>query len=116
MNYELAKQLKDAGYKQKNVGMFVYKNDKGHIGEIAGGRYFNNEDIKEEDVYYQPTLSELIEACGDGFYILRKLSTGFVAEDAAYDKTLGQGKTPEEAVAKLWLKLDEKEENNILGR
>jgi hypothetical protein len=63
--------------------------------------------------FYVPTLSELIEACGEMFGSLVK-STHFGAtmwlahsRNARPAKTEG-GSTPEEAVARLWLALNKK--------
>lgn len=92
MNYELARQLKEAGFPQDGIGQFV--------------------DTK----LASPTLSELIEACGDDFDGLMpqrrvKNSLGkFVAMKDRYESLSDCffGETPEEAVAKLWLKLNKK--------
>jgi len=83
MNYELAKKLKDAGFPVKKFGYAP--------------------DILEGD-FVSPTLSELIEACG------RKLTitdTGpnWRAWSHLDPESDCDGKTPEEAVANLWLKL-----------
>ena len=56
MNYELAKQLKDAGFPQGEYPFYVKD-------------AFNH--FKKEIVYY-PNLSELIEACeGDYFELIK---------------------------------------------
>lgn len=62
-----------------------------------------------------PTLSELIEVCGDRFFSLetddRTESNKWIAMrggDWETKEKIGIGKTPEEAVAKLYLKLKEK--------
>ena len=58
---------------------------------------------------WKPTLTELIEACGDGFGGLYKDEL-----DRWYARYKNEaikifiGKIPEEAVAKLWLKLNVK--------
>ena len=87
MTYELVKQLKEAGfYLQENKG-----------------------------TPYPPTLSELIEACGEGYFNLNstKSGKGYDNHWAAYfgenPEAKGLGKTPEEAVAKLWLALNKKD-------
>ena len=106
MNYELAKALKDAGFPQalRNGGFYHY--EKG------------NE-------YYLPGLSELIEACGgkqiiiweegDIWYATKydkeyHYVSGNCIDDTFYDAQ--HGKTPEEAVAKLYLALHAKREPN----
>ena len=96
MNYELALELQDAGW----------------------GR--------GKDDYCPPslgcceiTLEELIEECGEGFETLsRDTSTSttcwvvntFGEIDAPEETVLGwfEGKTPTEAVARLWLELNKK--------
>jgi len=87
MNYELAKQLKDAGFPKLDL-VFV-------------------KDLK----HFIPSLSELIDACGDKFHWLNKMKSQYdedVWNAMALSKEFGRGKTPEEAVAKLWIKLNKK--------
>ncbi len=94
MNYELAKELKDAGFPQ---GVLT---DRDLMLSAT-----DNHDIADEDnepVHY-PTLEELIEACGSGFQSLsRKDGHGWVA----YGTKDVWGNTPIEAVARLWLALN----------
>ena len=79
MNYELAKELKDAGFP------FDWPPDA----------------IVDSVV---PTLSELIEACGDGFYDLsREGEQDWIAGNQEIDACVGH--SSEEAVARLWLAL-----------
>lgn len=82
MNYELLKQLKDAGHP------FVFE---------------------QGDGIHLPTLEELIEACGDKFFAL-KHHIGWIAVgwDGPHLSITGVGKTPEEAVANLYLALNQK--------
>jgi hypothetical protein len=108
MNYELAKQLNDAGFPFRT--------------NMNGPTIF-------ADIGIEPTLSELIEACGNGIFNLLRQSewhkhqTGF-----AWQATLANvndireltttevarvlidayGNTPEEAVANLFLALKKK--------
>lgn len=59
-----------------------------------------------ENFFVVPTLSELIEACGKGFIYLAQnddYSEWKSCGDGLEERT---GKTPEEAVAKLWLALN----------
>lgn len=62
-----------------------------------------------------PPLSKLIEACGDRFDTIEKRGDTYFAFGSSKTKTgikidpfLGAGSTPEEAVSKLWLELDNK--------
>ena len=80
MTYELAKQLKDAGFPQ----------DYNPQPAGWGGA---------DDDTHNPTLEELILACADDFVILVRDRLGnWYAESEI-------GSTPTEAVAKLWLAL-----------
>lgn len=84
MNYNLLKQLKDEGFK------------------IPMGA---NE-------LWQPSLSELIEACGDRFYSLVKpidenpWSVTYWNEAKKSVSCAVYGSTPEEALANLWIELN----------
>lgn len=96
LTYELAKELWDAGFPPRS-----------HPSDDYG------------DVLQYPTLTELIEACGEQFASLEKglttkeqlwLATGgkYHGEDDGpyrYEFELF-GSTPEEAVARLWLALN----------
>ena len=112
MNYKLAKELKDAGFPQKSEPV---------IQQEVGIMY--------TEPCYLPSLSELIEACepgkGDEFYlrICHEWEAGYIyhgyfegwnnmprEKDGYVDIDVKEtGGTPEEAVAKLWLRLHGKE-------
>ncbi len=136
--YELAKQLKDVGFKQDtefyyrlgyhteekfengvSTGKFGVFGDTFRIEYYPKPRYttadvkWNQSDINrlEQTEVAVPSLSELIEACGDRFHgLIRWTGTPTVwqAQSMFSIHKEGEGSTPEEAVAKLWLKLHEK--------
>ena len=93
MNYELAKQLKDAGFPQQEPNGFV--------GILNHGA--------DPDVYF-PDLEELIEACGNGFIAIVRADDGSeyfaTARGDAMFPPRHVGATPTEAVAMLWLALN----------
>lgn len=103
MNYELVKKLKDAGFPQEGFGMWW------------DGKVFTTKDIYSD--LYLPTLSELIEACGENFISLDLVNK---RDDYKWEACCkycccnehGEGrhyiggKTPEEAVANLWLAIN----------
>ncbi len=100
MNYELAKKLRDKG--------FPYK--KSLFGGFNGDSYITD----KPSVINVPTLSELIEACGETFSSLTRSprNTWYVAYvekgglvELARDI---EESTPEEAVAALYLELNKK--------
>jgi hypothetical protein len=102
ITYELAKALKDAGFPQKfGAEGILHQPNEIHVS--------------------YPTLSELIEACGDRFGKLEAQLTSkefccppkgreWVATNcyACIERITTHGTTPEEAVARLWLALNKK--------
>jgi len=105
MNYELALKLKEAGFPQKS-------SQKSRLEEAGF--------VTLSDSVYIPSLSELIEACGDGFDGLLKRENGlweagitggaigYCYVDDNSSSIFGTGSTPEEAVAHLYLALNQK--------
>ena len=103
MDYDLAKQLKDAGfeYKPRLHAMILPDNSI---------RTISTTDEEAKDGICLPLLEELIEACGDKFSNLMKLHILTQTWSAnAYESDINcKGETPEEAVAHLFLKLNKK--------
>ncbi len=109
MRYELAKKLKDAGFPQTRMEMVKFSLAEkpielpyivGAIATTLGG--------SEEWRIISPSLSELIEACGEKFGVLERFKHSgkfgaYIPNDIG---TSGTGSTPEEAVANLWLDLN----------
>jgi hypothetical protein len=92
MDYALAKRLKDAGFLQEGAGKRVAPTDK-----IV---------VRRDDFAYVPTLEELIEACGKEFVQLtRRAGKRWDAESSRVET---EGMSPTDAVARLWLALNEK--------
>ena len=89
MDYQLAEQLRSSGFPQTGGGR--------HIGAPTAVVW------RASDLVYVPALEELIAACGDHFgEIARLLDGNFQA--ASRDGRLRQaGRSPTEAVARLWL-------------
>lgn len=116
ITYELAKKLKDAGFKQETAPISLYVwIDGAHAPYKLVDGYKDILNIK--NCAYCPSLSELIEACGEWFFTLIKMpgEEWRINEPKPYTSITRQmvngteyiiGKTPEEAVAKLWLKLN----------
>lgn len=122
MTYELAKQLKDAGFPQTlatNKFPLFYNKD----GEF-GNAVIDFNGIDSESAIYVPPLSELVEACDSKDYYFsvgRSAKEGDEQWEAKIEdwgkgysepgdevKEWKTGSTPEEAVAKLWLELNKK--------
>ena len=106
ISYELAKKLKKAGFPQGGNGEWF--DAKKEIWQGACDCEFCD---PKNQMAYIPTLSELIEACGDGFSRLIREKKDSWSADGWYAERSNPimvfGKTPEETVAKLWLKLNE---------
>lgn len=98
ITYELAKQLKDAGFPQ-GISSFNFIADDG-LPLVSHGYSWSGE------CAYIPTLSELIEACGDRFDQLDKDLGGFHCRPCI--GVCERYNTPEEAVAKLYIALNKK--------
>jgi len=96
MNYALLKQLKNAGYKL--------------ITATAEDQQYGCEIFWIDSVgYLMPTLSELVEACGNDFAYLSNMMHKKLGWAARGDETEEvYGKSPEEAVACLWLALKQR--------
>lgn len=122
MKYELAKQLKDAGFPQEIKEGRVWSYFENGRGPWRGSHWEANRPNESHgsDWIYSPTLSELIEVCGEQLLVMKK-GTYFgekgwlVGQDSLEnlnDSTSWEvkafGSTLIEAVAKLWLELNKK--------
>ena len=130
MNYTLAAKLKLSGFPQKGLsgGFKLYpEEDENAPKEISRGTVLKLSDIPMGGVLwvdnsaYAPTLSELIESCGDNIETIQKGSWRGKGKWVAYKnrwddsismpimiEPVGVGETPEESVARLWLVLNQK--------
>lgn len=123
ISYELALKLKEAGFpppeEEKGMQSWVLQETFG--AAYAKGldnifRLFPGCVYCPDALTYIPTLSELIEACGDENVVLFYwadvwnagiASSGSVGQNIVWKKLM-PGLTKEESAAKLWLKLHEK--------
>lgn len=137
ISYELAKQLKEAGFPQKRdpkkgelFSYLAYYKDDFNIevgtydtccasSSFNYDEYVNAVDFKECEessigasgwVCYIPTLEELIEACGDEKFSLWCYPHGYIIgfTPGSMKDDMRICKTPSEAVARLWLALNKK--------
>lgn len=118
MPYELAKELKDAGFPQRFVmGNFYTEADLSYPeAQKEWVRFFFDErkrgtpetELELVKLISIPTLEELIEACKDHIESLETDgSKWFAFADMETDEDKhGKGSSPTEAVAHLWLALN----------
>jgi hypothetical protein len=92
MNYELAQQLREAGFPQSGDGR--------RIGAPTAFLW------RARDLVYVPTLEELIAACGEQLGEMARLPDGSFEAAARGGTPKQMGKSPTEAVARLWLALN----------
>ncbi len=117
MKYELAKELKDAGFPQGCLPFYCDEckkdqyNDEGidHCSCFLDAETHEPRDVFPTNTYI-PTLSELIGACGaykKSFTLQHRMGIkhGWQAQRSIKSKIYA---TPEEAVARLWLALNKK--------
>lgn len=131
MTYELAKALKEAGFKQSGIYGRGYILPPGRIRLDATHFTWNDAMFKQARIdpnslvmgeefeilkAYVPTFEELIEACGEGDFRFDSSSVrsvqiwhatflGFEDRAQVYQ---GEGSTPLEAVARLYIALNNK--------
>ena len=111
IDYELARELKEAGFPQPDeaMGALAENSDRLFCPHPSGQC-----NCADKDFVFFPTLSELIEACGERTVKLVRWRDGEATafsrgdqkgfEDERYEH-LARGQNPEEAVANLWLAL-----------
>lgn len=112
MPYELAKQLKEAGFSQELTDPSSYYK----TGYTNSPRLFGWSDGEDKPQQSDgrgnvkvPTLEELIEECGDKSFNLVRHGDGWVPNAGQFNfcTTPGtRGSTPTEAVARMWLALN----------
>lgn len=122
IDYNLAKKLKGAGFPQKfKPGDFGYAKEyieglhgwtnwkKGRYGLYDGsGEYGIGE--SEDGFIKAPLLQELIDECKRNFDSLERWRLKWIAYGGnIYHSIKEEADNPEEAVANLWLKLNEKD-------
>lgn len=90
MNYDLCKKLKDAGFPQ----------------HTRSKEFFINSETGERP--HNPTLEELIEACGKGELVLNTIDGKYTNARIVGLELNGEGSNPTEAVAYLYLVLYDK--------
>lgn len=109
MDYELAKQLKDAGFPQNDQKKgWVYLDVEGYDKPDLVWGVVNFPTIET----LAPELSQLIEACGGLYFSLETDALKYEASpqewEAKSSAKTASGSTPEKAVANLWLALNKK--------
>lgn len=114
MKYELAKRLKEAGFPQTIDRGDTYFSDSKEPCLNELDKMGEETVLQENNPIRLPTLSELIEACGEKFAGLtydkdfNNWHTQVWMPNGMKAESLNVSSTPEEAVALCWLALNEK--------
>lgn len=118
MNRKLAKELKAAGFpiQSYQVGHSFYPHETSsgwsevtrEHGVTITPYELENHSQDIHDGYYCPKLSDLIDACGEKFGRLFIEKTIWTAESKDPERKSALADSPEEAVAKLWFALRQK--------
>lgn len=103
LSYKLCKRLKDAGFSQIGDGKILCE---AQWYAKQNAEHILCDHAKCEEVYF-PTLSEIIYELGGRFGALL-VGPGLLYWTARGHGVEVRGESPEEAVANLWLKLNEK--------
>lgn len=106
LSYELALELKNAGFPQTGEPVFTGFNV---LPNPLATREAQEAAFKEGNFAYIPTLEELIESCGDDFETLVRYGDGTwraYRREGSEDLQDVPYRTPLEAVARLWLALN----------
>lgn len=98
MNYDICLKLKEAGFPQHDHDVYIWPDGRTNNGEVKDD---------SGELVAIPTLSGLVEACGERFNNLIKDEYGWFASirSGLHQTIDGRGSTPEEAVANLYLSL-----------
>lgn len=114
MNYKLALELKEAGFPMPDRPKVwaVTKNHSEYENDLAYAQDSFVE-LPDKKAMFLPTLSELIEACGEDLSHIKKWNGHWWAvTHSRFDENGNNFEecalTPEEAVARLWLALNKK--------
>lgn len=100
MNYEIVKELKDAG--------FIFKSYPEYKADLLLERYEEAIHFGTGELFCVPTLSELITACGNDLLQLHHYLDTKEWLAVSGNEIYERASTPEEAVARLWLALNKK--------
>jgi len=112
ISFALAQQLKHAGFTQRstrnaryfvNEHLMIFREEAIHMWYADKAK--QGWEVKlEEEIVYCPTTSELIEGCALPFSLSSDMVGHWTAKHVMLEGTaVGEGPTPAEAVARLWL-------------
>lgn len=98
MTYELALQLKEAGFPQEGNGFH---------SQLLDSSQGSGVNVYRPDVYY-PTLEELVEELGDESVIVLTIGKAMTTALHGVSGLVTNGSTPKVAVAELYIALNKK--------
>jgi len=105
MTYEMLKRLKESGFPLQQVAVEIGR-------EVALERpavvFSGATSVAEAGIYYVPSLSDLVEACGTRLQTMSRVPEGWECSQAPQGR--GDGRAPRtrgatlfDALAELWL-------------
>jgi hypothetical protein len=113
MNYEIAIELKAAGF--PNIKDLQHRQGREFIPSDGSVPVYSLGDAADVEDWFVPTLEELIEACGQRFQDLCLLGEAgqfqwycSITKESDGEHMRHYGTTPTEAVSRLWLALNKK--------
>ncbi len=101
MTYELLKRLRDSGFPLKPISVELGKQISLDRPAVVFSRS-NGNGKAEARLYYVPSLSDLVEACGEKLESMSRVPDGWEC-NGGRNGSATQGPTLQDALAALWL-------------
>jgi hypothetical protein len=121
VNRELVEELKAAGFPMgpyRSGRRYFPPNDDNswRPGAHRHGVVLHTLDLRDREREFErgcfcPNVAELIEACGRQFGRLYAIASDWIAESAD-ERTSCLGKSPDEALGRLWLALNKRKQDS----
>ncbi len=101
MTYELLKRLRESGFPLKPISVEVGKQIPLDRPAVVFSKS-NGDGRAEAHLYYIPSLSDLVEACGEKLESMARVADGWEC-NGGRNGSATQGPTLQDALAALWL-------------
>jgi len=101
MTYELLKRLRDSGFPLKPISVEIGKQITLDRPAVVFSKS-NGDGRGEAHLFYVPSLSDLVEACGERLESMSRVPDGWEC-NGGRNASVTQGPTLQDALAALWL-------------